>query len=221
MKPDLNYEWFSGKYIPHTIDVENIDFCWKDNNIFGHSPSSPEKKATYLLEEAMLVLEAKWPKIFEEWSFDLIQGVSFEECMRRKRKASVFFDQAGRHRVANLGIQDVIGWYGNSAVEAMAFGIPTMAHLSDHAFDGADRAGVNIRDNPVINIEPTRNSLLAAFLQITGQTHEERRQLAERTRRYAEEFHGYEAVAESLTAAYDELRSSTRSGNKELCLARP
>ncbi len=53
MTPDLNYPWFDGEYIPHSIDTTAVPYSWTDAKIFAHSPSSPEKKATYLFEEAV------------------------------------------------------------------------------------------------------------------------------------------------------------------------
>jgi hypothetical protein len=210
MTPDLNFEWFDGEYIPHTIDETLNQFTWQDKGIFAHSPSSPEKKGTYLLEEAVLILQSRYPEIWRNWSLDLIHGVPFHECIARKKLASLFFDQAGRHRVSALGIDDVIGWYGNSAIEAMVFGIPTMAHLSESALLGAERAGVDMRNTPVINIEPTRDSLLKAFLDFARSSAENRYALATRTREFARSFHGYEAVGNRLATCYERLLSQDR-----------
>lgn len=206
MTPDLNFEWFAGDYIPHTIDDETYSFEWQDTHILAHSPSTREKKGTYLLEEALLLLGRDHADIWKKWSVDLIHGVSFAECMARKRRASLFFDQAGRHRGASLGIEDFVGWYGNSAIEAMAFGIPTIAHLAEHAFAGARRAGVDLSTAPVINIAPTRDGFLSAVLEFATAAPEARARLAADTRRFAVEFHGYGAVARRLAARYDDVR---------------
>lgn len=208
MTPDLNFEWFGGEYIPHTIDDRTYPLEWHDSNILAHSPSTREKKGTYLLEEAVMVLQRNHPELWSRWSLDLIHGIPFAECMARKRKASLFFDQAGRHRAASLGIEDFVGWYGNSAIEAMTFGIPTIAHLSAQAFEGAQRAGIDMRGSPVINILPTREDLLRAFLKFATMTPEKRAELSQATRQFAVEFHGYAAVAKRLAAAYGRLTTS-------------
>lgn len=209
MTPDLNFPWFEGAYIPHTIDVEAHGYGWTDSRIFAHSPSSPEKKATYLFEETVEMLPRLHPRLWEGWSVELISGVSFEECMRRKRAASLFFDQAGRHRVADLGIDDIIGWYGNSAIEAMAFGIPTMAHLSDTALAQAAAAGVDTGAIPVINIERTRAAMIDAFVAFAGADPEARAALSRRTRAFTEAFHGYAPCARRLAALYRSVSRST------------
>ena len=207
MTPDLNFDWFGGHYIPHTIDVESIPYTWSDSHIIAHSPSSPEKKGTYLLEESVMVLQKRYPDIWRNWSLGIITGVSHEECFLRKRKASLFFDQAGRHRMADLGIEDIIGWYGNSAIEAMACGIPTIAHLSEIAFARAEKAGVFIRDAPVINIPRTREGLVHGILGFVRSSPEEKRDLSRSTRRFTVEFHGYENVGQRLAAVYKNLLS--------------
>jgi hypothetical protein len=205
MTPDLNYAWFNGSYIPHTIDTEKIPFTWNDSKIFAHSPSSPEKKATYIFEEAVKLLPRQYPDVWSGWSIDLISGVSFAECMIRKQRASLFFDQAGRHRKADLGIDDVIGWYGNSAIEAMAFGIPTMAHMSDFALERAAASGVDLSDSPVINIERTRQSMIDNFIQFASAEVSERKSIAMKTREFTENFHGYHACAVRLADVYASL----------------
>jgi hypothetical protein len=218
MTPDINYPWFGGRFILQTIDVVNLPFSWEDSNIFAHSPSSPAKKATYLFEETLLHLAKHEPELCSKWSFDLIHGVSFAECIRRKQKASIFFDQAGRQRVADLGIDDVIGWYGNSAIEAMAYGIPTMAHLSAQSFEQAAAAGVDLSGIPVINIERTRKSMLEAFLAYAKGSPEERLDLARRTRDFTVNWHGYEPCAKALVDLYIEIAGDRASG-KEARLA--
>lgn len=202
MTPDLNYPWFNGEFIPHAIDVDLFPFEWKDSNILSHSPSSPEKKGTYMLEEAFMMLNKNPPKGWLNWSVDLIHGVSHFDCMIRKKTASLFFDQAGKHRIADLGIDDVIGWYGNSAIEAMAFGIPTIAYMSDESFYQAKLAGINLDNIPVINMDRSRDGLMKEVVSFVESSHEERLALAEKTRAFTVEFHGYEAVARRLVDCY-------------------
>lgn len=142
MTPDLNYEWLRGEYIPHAIDTDTLSFSWTDSRIVAHSPTrseDPEKKGTHFFHAALASLagEPDWV----DWQADLITDVSYQDCLARKSRAAIFFDQAGEHTERAFGVQQVIGWYGNSAIEAMTFGIPTIAHLSQDALDGAARSG--------------------------------------------------------------------------------
>lgn len=212
LTPDLNYDWFNGDYIPHAIDTDRILGNWSDSNILAHSPSDVQKKATHMFDEAVAILEKYHQDIWRNWLVDIITGVSYDECMTRKRRASLFFDQAGRHGPWSLGIDDVIGWYGNSAIEAMAFGIPTIAHLSEVALERAQKAGFPVGDCPIINVPRTRDGLVEAILSFAVQSPQERAALSERTRQFAVEFHSYEAVGKRMAQVYDELlcRRSTQ-----------
>lgn len=209
MTPDLNYEWFEGAFIPHAIDTDTMPFAWTDSRIFAHSPSSPEKKATDLFEGAVETLAREHGADWAGWSTDLIHGVPFSECLQRKQQASLFFDQAGRHSKLELGIDDIIGWYGNSAIEAMVCGIPTIAHLSEHALSRAAAAGVDLSDCPVMNIERTRNSMVETVLAFCRASPKERLELAQRTRDYTVRLHGYKACAQQLAQLYANLTTPT------------
>jgi len=215
MTPDLNFDWFNGSYIPHTIDTDTILESWRDSNILAHSPSNPTTKATSLFRRAVSVIREHHQDVWHNWSVDIIHGVSYDECMRRKSKASLFFDQAGGHSEGPLGISDVIGWYGNSAIEAMAFGIPTIAHLSEVACERAGKAGCPVRDIPVINVPRTCDGLVEAILSFAMQSHQERKALSERTRQFAVEFHGYKAVGERMAQLYDELLRQRNAPKEE------
>jgi tetratricopeptide (TPR) repeat protein len=205
--PDLDYDWFNGMYIPHAIDTDTISKSWCDSNILAHSPTKSVAKGTPLFQQAVSVIQQRHHDVWRNWSVDIIHGVSHDECMRRKRRASLFFDQAGSHSGTDLGVDDVVGWYGVSAVEAMALGIPTIAHLSDVALERAGRGGCPVGEIPVINTPRTCDGMVEAILSFATRNPQERGALSERTRQFAVEFHGYEAVAGRMASAYDGLLS--------------
>ena len=64
---------------------------------------------------------------------DIIEGVSYAECLERKKSLSMFWDQCG------------FGFYGNALVEAAAFGVPCLSWVSDHSLSqmsNQDREGL-------------------------------------------------------------------------------
>jgi len=205
MTPDLNFDWFNGEYVPHAIDTDLFQKTWRDSNIIAHSPSNVLTKATYLLEGAVDILDRYHQDVWRNWFVDIIRGISYYECMLRKSKASLFFEQAGGHGMGPLGIDDIIGWYGNSAVEAMTLGIPTIAHLSEVAFERAEKAGHDIRDLPVINTPRAIDGLAETILHFAIQSPREREALSERTRQFAVDFHGYASVGKRMAEIYDRL----------------
>ena len=203
MTPDLNYDWFDGHFIPHAIDTEAYLYQWKDGRVLAHSPSTKARKGTEDLLQAVQGLD---------WEFDLIHGVSHAECMARKQHANLFFDQAGAEIQDKLGISTVIGWYGNSALEAAVFGIPTIAHLSEHAFDGARRAGRDIEQRcGIINTPLGAHGIRETLRRIYDMSNEERQDLSWETRRWIEEFHSYNVCARDLANVYTEILTVGRS----------
>lgn len=203
MTPDLNYDWFDGHFIPHAIDARAYPYQWQDGNVLAHSPSTKARKGTSELVEAVQGLN---------WEFDMIHGVSHAECMARKQHANLFFDQAGAEIEDKLGISTVIGWYGNSALEAAVFGIPTIAHLSSHAFEGARRAGRDIEQRcGIVNTPLGAQGIRLTLKRIAEMSSEERRQLSLDTRRWIEEFHSYEMCAQELCKVYTEILTIGKS----------
>lgn len=205
MTPDLCFKWLGPNpiYIPHSIDTEKHSFTWLDSPVIGHSPSTRARKGTEDFLAAVSSLQNDFALELE-----LIEGVRHDEVMDRKRTLGLFFDQAGRESMASMNTDAVIGWYGNSAIEAAVYGVPTIAHLSEAALANAERAGVpNIRTNPIVNtplgVEGIRETL-RSLLTMSG---EERLSLAHETRRFIEEFHSQSAVAKRLQDAYDYLVS--------------
>jgi hypothetical protein len=199
MTPDLNYPWFDGFYIPHSINMNEFPYLWIDGTLLSHSPSMAIRKGT---ESFLYAIQS-----IAGITLDIIHNVSYAECLKRKKSATLFFDQAGRERSSVMGTSEPIGWYGNSAIEAMAFGIPTIAHLSEESFQGAKRAGKDIKSQcPIINVgceDPI--SIRQAILQFFKLTKEERQSLSMQTRIWVEKFHDNKVVSQELSAIYDQL----------------
>lgn len=79
----------------------------------AHAPTSRRVKSTDQLVAAVKILARSYPV-----DLDLIEGVTWDECLRRKAEADIYFDQI------------VLG-YGGNAVEAWAMGIPVVCGTSD------------------------------------------------------------------------------------------
>ena len=203
MTPDLCFDWLGDNpiYIPHSIDTLRFGFEWTDKSVIGHSPSTRSRKGTEEFLEALRLVQDE-----KDLKLDLIEGLPHAEVMDRKRNLGLFFDQAGRESVETLGTDKVIGWYGNSAIEAAVFGVPTIAHLSEAALVGAERAGItDIRGIPILNTEPGTKGLRDTILTYLDLSYVEKSTLANDTRRFVERFHGQQPVAERLSELYAEL----------------
>jgi hypothetical protein len=197
MTPDLLFPWFDGAYIPHAIDTRVTPYSWSPGSVLSHSPSNPQRKGTRELVRAIAGLTDL------QLEFDLVQGVSHSECLQRKRQANLFFDQAGRESRRALGVDTVVGWYGNSALEAAAHGIPTVAHLSRSALEAADRARGDVSGRcAIINTPLGVEGIAKTIRWFFDLSTEEQTSLSKATHAWVEEFHSYSAVARQLQALY-------------------
>lgn len=199
LTPDLNYDWFNGYFVPHTIDLNLFPYVWSQSKIFAHSPSSRLIKGS----DAMLSALHRIEEIQRQWTIDIIENVRYDKCLDRKSKAELFFDQAGRVETDRIDGNEIIGWYGNSAVEAMAFGIPTISHISDSAFQQSKNAGKDIKTAcPILNTELDETSMEKAILNYLHLSSDDQKKLSQKTRRWVEEFHSENVVGKELGNIY-------------------
>ena len=200
MTPDLVFDWFDGYFVPHAIDISSYRNIWRDGKVLAHSPSNKARKGTEDLLRAIADVDVE---------FDMIHGVSHAECLDRKQASNLFFDQAGTEVMEEMGNSTVIGWYGNSALEAAVCGIPTIAHLSNNAFEGARRAGRDIQKqcaivNTPLGAEGIRETIVEYFNLSPTE-----RKFARQTRAWMEDFHSYQACSRELVKIYDDVLRPT------------
>lgn len=86
--------------------------------IIGHSPTNRATKGTAAIERAVASL-AQVREGRAEWR--LMEGLSHDECMRRKAEVTVFVDQ----------VEPAIGGFGVSALEAMGAGAACLASVNN------------------------------------------------------------------------------------------
>ncbi|WP_026060085.1 glycosyltransferase [Pseudaminobacter salicylatoxidans] len=199
MTPDLCFDWNESVFIPHNIDEDLYPFRWEDGSLIMHTPSSPHRKGTEFFRPAAerLALEVSG-------RVEVITGTKHEYIMRHKPNATIFFDQAGRETEENGG--KLIGWYGNSALEAAVFGVPTMAHLSEEAIERALRSGYDVsKHSGLLNVAPNEEGIYRTMREFFDRSAEERKQVANRTRKWIEEHHSYRSTAAKLSAVYEKL----------------
>ena len=112
-------------YFPYDIPLEFSFPEEKNEFIISHSPTNRKAKGTDRILEVLVQLSSEFT-----FRIDLIEGVSYQESLRRKAQSSLFIDQIGE-----LG-------YGVSSLEALSLGVPTAVellpdferHLGKHPF---------------------------------------------------------------------------------------
>ena len=199
MTPDLCFDWAGAHFIPHNIDEDVYTHSWSDGKLIMHSPSTATRKGTSFFRPAA-------ERVAQEigGKLEIISGNKHEYIMQQKPRASIFFDQAGRESEENGG--KLIGWYGNSALEAAVFGVPTMAHLSNEAIDRASRAGYDVEsDSAILNVAPNQDGIYQVLRDFFDRSPSEREELAKRTRQWIEKHHSYRSTSAKLSAIYESL----------------
>jgi len=186
---DINYPGFKGIYTQQAIDSESVERTYNYDGgayIISHSPSNIEKKSTYsIFVPAVRKLQRSGIECQEE----IIHGVPFIECVERKKRSHMFFDQAGA------------GFYGNSALEAMQFGIPTVCHVTNMAL--RQSSGKLGKDCPVIMFN--RDTMQGAYKAMQGALNSDMEALSIATKEFCDNFHSYRVVADMWDDIYRSL----------------
>ena len=190
--PDLNYPEFKGVYTQQAIDSTSQPYLWKNSArpVIAHSPSNRCKKGTDIFLKA--IAELRNSRF--EFDVDIIENVTKQECVERKKKATIFFDQVG------------VGFYGNAALEAMQFGIPTIAGIPDSSVKQS--SGKLTRQNcPVITIKPTVESMVTAIERLLCPPLfcPKMETVSQKTKEFCDGFHSYEAVGTMWDEIYKEV----------------
>jgi len=105
LSPDLVYndDW---TFVP--VAWNSFNYSWKPGDKFKvlHIPSDPIKKGSDVIIQGMELLNR------DDVEFEVLTGLTHEESVMAKQSAHLYIDQL------NLPV------YGNSAIEAMSFGVP-------------------------------------------------------------------------------------------------
>jgi hypothetical protein len=177
---DLCYNGYGIRWLPHAL---NASFGRQEGRgiIVAHSPSKRQKKGTdSVFLPAMNIVKRAYPSV----KVDLIEGVSYAECLKRKAACSVFFDQA------------VVPFYGMSAVEAMAMGTPVVTYITDDLFGKDSR----LKESGITAFSsPTPEDAASAIIKAI----EDRAQIEGKIKAYFQSVHSHEAVGKELTKVYE------------------
>lgn len=173
--PDLLYSDYGNIWTPHPIDCDDVPRSWKrsDPVIFVHSPTNTSKKGTKFI---LAVFEAMKGRV--DFETRIIPKVSFKEILKLRSESTIFFDQFK------------VGFYGNSAIESMQYGVPTCAWISPEAFEQSNGA---LENCPVLTLPVRKVSHWAEML--TKVVNSDMDELSKDTKEWCDQVHGYKAIA--------------------------
>ena len=198
LTPDLNYPSLGGVWIPAPIDVSDNEYSFtapRNEIVIGHSPSHRLKKGT---DEILVPSVESLKKRGFNVRLEIIEGVSHEEAVSRKRSLHLFWDQAR------------VGAYGNSALEAMRFGIPTMCWIDTKTIE---QAHGRLDDCPIVNFDPTPESCVDALERVLNR--ETLTALSQKTMAWTKRNHSYETVGGQYSDLYDSIIEQQRCKQQE------
>jgi glycosyltransferase involved in cell wall biosynthesis len=151
----------------------------RERPLVVHAPSSRRRKGT----EHVVAACAQLPVELE-----IVEGLHHDEARRRYDAADVVVDQLNA------------GWYGLFAIEAMALGKPVVTFLHEEAVARTEAAfGLRV---PVVSA--TADTLVEALRPLVDSA-EVRRRVGAESRRYVEQVHDADGVADRLVELYSRL----------------
>lgn len=113
------------EWLPTPMDVEKLKRMKQPDDgtiVIAHAPTDRTIKSTKQLIEAVDKLQREGFDV----ELDIIEHRPWKECLERKAKADIYFDQ-------------VILGYGCNALEAWSMGIPVVAGAQDDTLDEMER----------------------------------------------------------------------------------
>jgi hypothetical protein len=147
--------------------------------VIVHSPSAPNAKGTPAVLAAIDSLHSRF-----DFDFRLIQGMPRRQALETVRDADIFLDQF------------VLGAYGMAALEAMAFGKPTVVYIKPSMLAQYPA------DLPIVNATQEELADTIAGLLADGAR---RQQIGLRSRAYVERHHDAIMIADQLRGIYEDL----------------
>lgn len=145
----------------------------------AHAPTNRAIKSTSVIKTVVERLPV---------DFDLIEGVSHTECLKRKARADIFVDEL------TLG-------YGLNALEAWAMGIPVVSGLADPVH--RERAKTLFGHFPWVDANPQTLESVLERLVTDARWRREQGQLG---KRHAEQWHAPQNVVRQHIALYENAR---------------
>lgn len=94
------------------------------------------------------------------------------------------------------------GCYGNSAVEAMQFGVPVLAYISEQSLQQSQSE--EFRNSPILNPGNTVEGLYSLLKQILDRKID-LSPISLKTKAYCDHFHGYNRGAQMWKGIYEGL----------------
>ena len=186
--PDLCYPEYSDTWTPHPINSVNQSIEWKcvPHPVLMHTPTRPEVKGTEFIKEV-------FSRVSKRMKIEtvVLDNIPFKRIVEMRKDATIFFDQFK------------VGFYGNSAIEAMQYGIPTAAWISPLARQQANGA---LENCPVISEVKSADAWARKIEHVLDG---DMMDLSIKTKLWCDSVHSYQAVAKQWDNIYNAIALKT------------
>jgi len=180
-------EEIEAEFIPHAVDLKKfkVKEKWDEHNIGCYEPVHGITTG----REDIKVLEKILKRKFPGWKTFVKETMCWEKRIKELAKCSLYFEY----------MDSKLGYWGRSALEACALGIPTMSYISNKALDmGGEKVG-----NPaIIHII---SEILEKRLAELVESESYRREVGLKSRQWVEKYFSYRVVGEYYTKFFEEL----------------
>jgi hypothetical protein len=185
LTPDLLHRERTRKITPHVKPkINKRKKKRKDGKIvIAHAPSNTGKKGT----REFVIPAINYLKDKFEIEFNLIQGVSHEECIEMISKSDIFIDQM------------VAGYYGNAGLEAMVMGIPVLAYVSDETIS---MAGKEWEEIPIIRASELSIESVIGSLENVLENPESLERIGRECKEWVKKIHSDKRIAKMWEGLY-------------------
>jgi len=172
-------EEYDAEFIPHAVDTDRLQPLPPDGREAGtigcYRPVHANTSAREDIERLASALRAEHPG----WRITLNTIMPWEERMRGMARCRYFFEY----------MDPAMGYWGRSALEACALGVPAFSFVSPEALRLSDG---RIGEPAVVHVERgALREVLERYLNLPEASY---RALAERSRQWVETFYGFDAV---------------------------
>ncbi|MCD6250036.1 MAG: glycosyltransferase [candidate division Zixibacteria bacterium] len=189
MMPYIQKDLFPHPFTTHQrILLDDYPIQYPDSHnkrpLIVHTPSHKGAKGTKAVLKAINDLTGKI-----EFDFKLIHNVPRNEALSIVRNCDIMLDQF------------VVGYFGLAALEAMAFGKPTLCYIKPNCMS------IYPNDLPVINANQDN---LTESLEALLRDGQKRHEIGVKSRAYVEKYHDAHELAHQLVDLYEQLLAKTK-----------
>ncbi len=187
---------YDAEFIPHAVDISKlIPLPIQERESGSIGCYRPEHRSTSAHADITL-LESQLGRNHPDWHITLDKTIPWEERMRLMPRCRYFFE----YMDANMG------YWGRSALEACAMGVPTFSFISEKALAMSQgRIG-----RPAV-IHVTGEILEKTLLRYLNLDPEEYKELSLASRAWIENYYSYQAVGELYSRFFESLANQGQS----------